>query len=235
VTVNLTRRIRTIPKVWALVAGLAAAQCVLHLVNATVLGGGAFWLDADADGNAFTWASAGLTMAAGAAAALLGVARPTRSIPLVLTGVVLAFLAVDDLLAIHEEIGFHATAAAGLPGEAVRIVWPIVYLPLLVFAAVVLWRTSRRSAEGPLVTIGLALLATAILAEVGSSVIAEWLSKGSILYAIEVAIEEAVELAGWATIAIALGRSYVRSRRHVAEVEFADGGRSGQRELGQAA
>ena len=139
-----------------------AAQTVAHLVNDLALDERVWHMNADVDGNLLTWASASATFAAGVAAAALARAGGRYGGRLFVLAAILGFFAVDDLLAIHEDLG-SVLAAVGLPN--VSGVWFPVYLPVFVLTAWLLWTLPAAARPLTLVRVGLLLLAAAILAE----------------------------------------------------------------------
>ena len=81
----------------------------------------------------------------------------------------------------------------------------MLYLPLLAFVVVSLWRLAANASERirRALLLGLALLAAAVAAEVLSAV---WWSEDSrpLVDDLEIAFEEGAELAGWILIATAV-------------------------------
>ena len=84
--------------------------------------------------------------------------------------------------------------------------WPIVYLPLLVALFLGLWRLAGELLPRALrlVRWGLPLLGAAVALELLSAVLLELVDDTSAWYTLEVAVEEAGELAGWALVASGL-------------------------------
>lgn len=129
-----------------------------------------------------------------------------RTAALVALSAILAFFSLDDVVAFHEKLG--DVGADALDDRIrVRIVWVAIFLPLLGAAFLGLVALSRQaSAPGRrALRLGLALLVLAIMLE--ASAVAYTRSDhpaDDSVYATEVAIEEAVELAGWILIAAAL-------------------------------
>ncbi len=78
--------------------------------------------------------AAGVLVLAGALASALG----TRA--RLALGAALVFLGVDDLLAIHERVGWRLAHAVGGDDDVLRLAWPIAYLPFLGVAALLLLR-----------------------------------------------------------------------------------------------
>lgn len=189
------------------VAGFAL-QAVTHLFNVFVLDGESFNLDAEADTNAWAWASSVATFTCAFLAALLALLSSTDTGRLWFLAGVLAFFSVDDLVRIHEELGTRIRERVfDLPTGWGRIAWPAVFFPLLAAVFVILWRMARKTGgrAGRWIRVGLALLVLAIALELLS---APWYIEGrsahSVPGATEVAIEEGAELAGWILIATGL-------------------------------
>jgi hypothetical protein len=190
-----------------------------HLVNEFLLDKRSWHLDADVDGNAMTWASSLATLAAGALALMLARISPVRRRSLTALGGLLAFFAADDAFGIHEDLGTLFTHV-GLPNLAG--IWFPVYLPLLGFCAFVLWTLDWPGL--PVVSmlrLGLLLLCAAIAGEVLTAGPVPGIDREaeSWGYELEVALEEAAELAGWIVVASGLAAADLIARRAAAESE----------------
>jgi len=191
-----------------LAASGAALQALSHLVNVFIFDGESWNLDAEADNNAWTWASSVATFTCAFVVVLLATFTPQRARRLWFVGLVLAFLSLDDLIKVHEQLGTAVRERLfDLPTGWGRIAWPAIFFPLLASVFLLLWQLggdgparARRWVRG-----GLALLAVAVALEIAS---APWYISGrsahSVPGALEVAVEEALELAGWIVIATAL-------------------------------
>ena len=206
---------RTVLVAGGLLAAFAlVAQAGAHLANYAFLDMGISHLDADLDGNALTWASSLATLCAAAFALMLARLLPARRRLLTVLGVLLAFFAADDAFGIHENLG-SVFARVGLPDVAG--IWFPVYLPLFGFCAAVLWTLG--SPERRVVTIvrlGVLLLGAAIVGEALTAVVpALERTDATWLYELEVALEEAAELAGWIAIATGLGSEDMIARHAV--------------------
>lgn len=204
--------------VWT-AAVVALAAVVLQSVGEVVN----FALDADIDAvdadeelNGFAWASSMSTFAAAFFLFVPAVAVPTLDRLRLLAAGALAFFSLDDAVGFHERLAERSVQVLDTAVSLQRILWPFVYLPLLAFVFVILFRMARRhpDAIGTALLAGLALLALALAAEMTSALYVEdgaetW---GSI---IEVAVEEGAELVGWILIAGALAaRLYADARAH---------------------
>jgi hypothetical protein len=123
---------------------------------------------------------------------------------------VLAFLSLDEMVGIHEHIG-KAAEWAGFSEDAGRAIWPLVYLPLIGGAAVLLWRfAEREQAPGRrYIQGGLLLLGAAVLLEMGSTKLADG-QHGRWAYELEVIVEQNFELVGWALIGLTVAAVAVR-------------------------
>jgi hypothetical protein len=163
-------------------------------------------LDADDDLSMFSWlavaAAAVAAVVALCLAALLGDRRRTYYT----LAAMLAFLSLDDMVQIHEGIALRARISGVEYSE--RFLWPLIYLPLLVGAFILLESIARSEPVTVRRTIrlGLALLTAAVMFEIASSaVLDEDLSTvEKALYLSEVTVEEAAELGGWIAVATAL-------------------------------
>lgn len=167
-------------------------------------------LDLDADGSIAQWASTLLLGAVGVTAVAVRHVFPEWRVAALVVAFGFAFLSLDEGVGVHEWIGAEAGEALGVSG---RIVWPLIYLPLMVVIAYALLRlttTLGRFARN-MAAAGLTFLALAVAAEGISGVIeqgettAESL-RGSIdlVVPLEVCVEESLEWLGVAAIFIAL-------------------------------
>ena len=186
-----------------------AAQTTLYLVDAA-LPGSRRLLDADHDLSVFSWlAVAAAALAAAAALGLAAILREQARSYYALAAV-LAFLSLDDMVQIHEDLGVRARISGVEYSE--RFIWPIIYLPLLAVTFLLLETIARRAHRTVrrLIRVGLALLAAAIVLELaaGAVLVQGDSSRLTAVYILEVAIEEAAELAGWVAIATALSAGF---------------------------
>lgn len=197
-------RIVAVGFVLAVVA--VAVQTVAHLANAFFFDYGIWNFDADGDGNALTWASSVATFTAALGALLLGLLPRTPRWRMVALAAVLAFLSLDDAVGVHEELTSEVVHGLDVPTSVGRALWPMLYLPLLAFVVISLWRLAADAPQrirGPIL-LGLALLAAAVAGETMSSL---WWDEESrpLIDDLEVAVEEGAELAAWILIATAFG------------------------------
>ena len=188
---------------------LAAAllQTAAYLTNAYLLDYGVQNLDADSDGNAFTWATTVTTFTAAQCAVVLGFLGRAQMKAMIVLGAIITWLSLDDLARLHEHAGYHLAQTLGLHRSASKLIWPALLLPLMAVAAVLLFRLARKAggSAGRAVVAGLALLVAAVLAEIVSAPISNEVGENPIaLYVAEVAFEEAAELGGWILIAAGL-------------------------------
>jgi hypothetical protein len=183
---------------------LVAVQTLVHLTNALALDYRVWNMNADADGNALSWLSSTTTFAAALSAALLAVLPGPMRRRMAALAAILAFLSLDDIVGIHEEVGEDVTDQLAVADELARIVWPAIFFPLLAFVAVVLLQARRHASRGArqLLSVALVMLTLAILAEGAWS---SWYLAGGEIEtppdAVEVAVEEGLELAAWILIA----------------------------------
>jgi hypothetical protein len=189
--------------VWLAIAA-TAIQTVVHLANIVLLDRRFTLLDAESDISVWAWASTATEAAAAAFAALLAFAA-TRVAwrPLLLAGL-LAFLSADDILALHERI---AIDQLGPIPHASRLIWPLVFGPILVLTGWLLFRGARDASPDVrrLTVTGLGALVLAVLMEAATPVLfALGQGHGSIPYELESVIEEGLELGGFLLIATAL-------------------------------
>lgn len=200
---EVARRITLIGMQLALIA--VSVQSVIYLSDAALPGRRRLF-DADDDGSAYAWMAVTATAAAALAAFLLANLlheSRRRFYPL---AALLAFLSLDDMVQFHEELA----RIAPIPGvdNLDRLVWPILYLPVLAATFVLLETTARQTTEPlrRLIRVGLALLVAAVVLEVGAFALEaiDDTTRYLVLYVLEVAAEEGAELVGWIAIATAL-------------------------------
>jgi hypothetical protein len=201
---------------WIAVAA-AILQSVGHLTNFAFFDGDIEALNADGEQNVFSWASSMSTFAAGFFLFLPAVAAGALDrVTLGLVGAI-TFFSLDDALSIHERLAERSIEVLDAEVSLQRIAWPIVYLPLLVFVFVMLWRMAQAK-SGPMATalkVGLMLLVAAVVAEVTSALYLGEGEEGTWPDVVEVTVEEGAELAGWILIAGALAaRAYVLAGRN---------------------
>lgn len=212
-----------IVRVGAFVAVLAAGvQTAAHLANRAWIGTPS--LNADVDGNTLTLMSASAVVAA--AVVLLGLTAVTRvhAVQTLLLAAAFAGLAVDDMAAWHERGSLKVVALLSLDADFARVLWPVLYCPLLGFVLIALWRIAGRAPKqaGFVIRAGLALLVAAVGAE---ALWAGWhLSGGAVgdwPDTVQVAFEEGLELGGWILIASGLAAMLVAGL-HVTRAEMTE-------------
>jgi hypothetical protein len=169
--------------------------------------------DADLDGGLWTWASVA-TEAVGAALLLLLAMTTVRWRAFAVCSLIMAYFSLDDAVLIHEKI---AGALDFFPHSS-RIIWPLLYLPLLVGLTIQLWRIAEAQ-PGPRVRVlvrgGLVALVVAVLLEGGSPLLfALGQGEGSIGYELEVAVEEGLEMTGWLWITGGIAIALVQRLRN---------------------
>ena len=163
-------------------------------------------LNIDADNNAFAWASSVAQFAAAFCCALLAIAGWWSSRLLLALTLILAFFSLDDIVRFHEDLAFEFREdVLGVQVAYGRIIWPIMFFPLLAAAFLLLWRFGDRAAarSGWFIRLGLVMLVLAVFAEMGSTTIGGD-SENTLPYVLEVVVEEGLELAAWVLIATAM-------------------------------
>lgn len=199
--------IGAIVRIGCLVAlGGLVVQTVLHVIGLTAFDTRPAFLDLDDDESLFTWVTGVVTFAGALGCVLLAsVAPPHRSRLLVLAGL-LAFLSLDDVLAVHERVR-DDTFGLDPDLEAGRVIWPIVFLPVLAATAALLWTVARESPlrVAAVIRIGLLFLVLAVGLEAASVGLFpfDWGPKSK-PYETEVVLEEGFELVGVTLIAAGL-------------------------------
>ena len=180
-------------------------QTVAHLANEFIFDDRFESLDADFEGNAFTWASSAAVLAVAVAALLHAAAFRRRRTEFVLLVATATFFSLDDAVQIHEPVALAlGEDVLGLPDYAAVRLWLIVYFPLLILMAALLWSVAREAwaAAGRTIHVGLGLLVASIPVELAGAVTRPLADDGTDAPDdIRVAIEEALELGGWILVA----------------------------------
>jgi hypothetical protein len=192
----------------AILVALAAvtAQTTLHLVDVLVLHGRFESFDAGSDRGLGAAATIVAGLAAALSALVLSLRSPNRTEANLLRflAVGLGFLAIDRVAALHDRLAYELASLVGLPDVAA---WPtpIVYGPLLLPAAYILWRRVRRSvqttARAGIILLGLALALLPLA--LGAKLFFGGVPRG-IPRDLAIATKQGLELGGWVLIAAAL-------------------------------
>jgi hypothetical protein len=219
---------------WILSAALVAAVAGVALQTAVDLFD--FWaldrrveiLLADSDVGVFAWASVAATVVVALGALLLAKVTPASRTLLWFVAATAAYLSLDDQLGVHERIGDVADRADSLVRwEPARVLWPLVYLPLLAAFFLALRHVAGRlpARHARFVVVGIALLVAAVVFELLSvAIVRAGFDRDSVVYALEVVLEEGAELAGWILIAGALLSAFVLGLREPAVTMPGEGG-----------
>ena len=171
-------------------------------------------LNADAENNAFSWASSVVTFTGAFVAVLLAAVLEEQRGRFLLLGGTLALFSFDDAVQLHEDAGTRVADALNVDESYTYGIWPVVFFPLLAFAFLLLWHVAaglpQRAATA--LRIGLGLLVLAVLAEGLASF---WYASGETAEtfggAFEIAIEEGSELAGWVLVCAGLTAAACRA------------------------
>jgi hypothetical protein len=191
-----------------LAVAAVALQTVAHLTNEFLLDDRVEGLDADIEGNVFTWASSVSTFTLAVAAFLHALAFSTRRREFgLLAGLGLLF-SLDDAVQLHERVALElGEDVLGLPDYVAVRLWLVFYLPLLLLAGLLLWRFAEEvwAPAGRMLRLGLFLLVASIPVEiVGAGT--RWLDEEgtSVPEDFRVVVEEGLELGGWILAAVGL-------------------------------
>ena len=202
------------------VAGAAVlAQTLLHLVNTFLLDRRVFNFDADVEGNFLAWLSSAAIFTAALATLVLSVLERHRLKLAALAGI-LTFFSLDEVAGIHEEIGQIPVRLLDTSKEAGRLFWPALLLPLLAAALLLLRFVAARAPARARRAIhaALAMLVVAVIVEVAwVAWPAYWGDIGDSPDAVQVAVEEALELGAWIVIAASLVSVAWRALAHAVE------------------
>ena len=181
-------------------------QSVAHVVDVFAFNQSIERLDADRDGSLVGWLGTVSTATAAFAALFYALLRPPLRLPMLSLGTLLAFLSLDDALALHELVARLAVRLR-LYEHAGYDLWPLVYLPLMGVTGWLLARTARSldtTASRALLS-GLVCLVIAVgLESLAPVLFALGSGHGQPLYEAEVLVEEALETFGWGSIALGL-------------------------------
>lgn len=180
----------------ALVSGVGLA--VAQLGQELVLGDPVLMFDADEEGNVWAWTHVVALVSATSYVALFAAQHGARRAPW-FAAATLLFLSADELLEIHGRV---AGTVVFFP-HAGRLIWPLLYFPLLASLLIVLWRGVEPHGDRAraMVRGGLLLLCAAVLLELASVGVYVVSDGVGLLYNLEVALEEGAEVAGWLLIA----------------------------------
>jgi hypothetical protein len=179
------------------------AFCVQSVAHLVVYRTTISVLNADSEAGLWAWTGSSATFAVAVGVLLLIVLRPVATKPLAVLAVVLAYFSLDDAIALHERFVHRHVHSLGPIDDAAGIVWPVVYLPMLVVAFGLLWTLASFFTErsGRLVRVGLLMLVAAVLAEFVAVAFKQGSGHDTLRYHLEVVVEEGLELAGWVVVA----------------------------------
>ena len=191
---------------WLIAVLVVAVQTAAHLTNAFVLAHAHPGLDAAGNRNVFDWLSFVAAMLAALALLVVGRGACAARRSLALLAAMVAFLAVDDLIDLHDELGI--LLARHLPAPLDRLgVWstPVLYLPLLALTFGLLWRhAARATAPTRQIWTALGLLAGAVALRVVVSVLELFgVHAPEGIRTIGVAVLQGLELGAWTILAAA--------------------------------
>jgi len=204
-TADATRR-RVVVGGLVLTAAAVAIQSLAHIANVALWDNNWDALNADSDTGGPAWASSVLQFAAALLVLLMAALQPVRQWALAVLAAVLAFFSLDDLIMVHERVStvaqdLHLWAHAG------RLVWPVIFLPLLTIAFLGLWLIAAESGDeiGRSIRVGLGLLVLAVGLEIAAQgLFALDVGRLDAPFVAEVVLEEGAELAGWGLIVTGL-------------------------------
>lgn len=174
---------------------------LLYLVDVYALDRSVSLFDFE-EGALLTWASSCAAFAVAAFALLLSVVDPTRRARGFAIAAGTTFVSFDDAAYIHERLSYRIAGELELSSAYVQVIWPLLYLPLLLALAALLLDVARETSEAQrLVVLGLGLLGGAVALEGIGYVIVRTVGEGSPVAVLEVVVEEGAELAGWILVA----------------------------------
>jgi hypothetical protein len=204
-------------EVLALGAGLAAAatmaQSLLYLLNHFVLGASLFHEDAAAS---FERVAGGLAVAACAiAATVLAAAKPAERRGAAILAVLTLYFAIDKVFGVHERLARGILDALAVENVGIAPVWLVLYVPIMVLAAVLMLRTQDGASPAArrVTCVGVAALGAALVVQAGWVIARSRTVPGGSAHVVEVTLEEGLELAGWLLVATGLAAVVVAGRR----------------------
>ena len=207
-------------------------QTATHALNAVL--DGSQYLSVNGEGNPITWAHSVAIFAAAFVCMVHATALVERRGEWAAMAAILAFLSFDEMLVVHERAVGRVLELLDYPIVWDSVIWPVLYLPLLGALVLLLVGVAGPAPARPgrLVLVGLGFLGAAVAAEIVSAPIS---GAGDYWpHALEGAVEEGAELAGWIlittgltaiTLAEFLASSREGSARRVTEAVVRDVGR----------
>jgi hypothetical protein len=185
-----------------------AVQTLAHLSNEFLFDDRVEGLDADIEGNVFTWASSVTTFTVGLAAFLHALAFSTRTREFGALAALGVWFSLDDAIQVHERVALElGEDVLGIADFVAVRLWLVLYLPLLLLAGFLLWNLVEVLWEpaGRTVRLGLFLLAGSIPVEIAGAG-TRWLDEEgtSVPEDLRIALEEGLELGGWILVAAGL-------------------------------
>lgn len=201
---------RTLRTGFVVVAVLVLAQTAGHLVSVLTAGATAL----DVNGERTVAAAVSATVVLVAAMGCRALARWTGERWTAVLAGLLGFLAVDEVLVIHEKVGVVTARVLGLSDAWDSVLWPLMYLPLLalVLAMLVLVAHQADRRVGRTIRLGLGLLVAAVGLEVLSAPFSTASTADGLVHALEGMVEEGFELAGWGLISTGVVAAAVAAR-----------------------
>jgi hypothetical protein len=186
----------------ALACTAAVAQTLLYVVNVALLDGRVALFELE-EGAVVTWAAVSATFAAAAFALVVGFVEVEHRARAAALAAGVAFISFDDAANLHERLAFRIADTASISASFAQVIWPALYMPLLVACALLLTQLARPTAVAARLTVvGLVLLAVAIGLEVaGIAFERAGADPDAWPRMTVIALEEALEVVGWIVIA----------------------------------
>ena len=205
---------------WLALAAVAL-QTIVHLTNGIVLDDPYDALNADQEGVVFTWLSTSATVASSIALLLLSTTGAYRAWHVLLLSAVIAYLSLDDSIAIHERLSRQVfVERVGLPVDIgarllIAFLWPL-FLVAVVLLLSIAGRSARPASRA--IVAGLGCLGLALFLELASGVLS---NRGIIVFeawsdVVESGVEEGLELGGWILIS---GGLFAEAAQRIAQRE----------------
>jgi FtsH-binding integral membrane protein len=196
------RSIRTLARWgWAFAVFVVALQTATHLVNALVLDPPHRWLDSAVDASVFGRANTVAIVLCAVFAGLGAALGPRTARRVLLLGIALVLLAVDDATGLHDRIRDFPHTFEVAAAVAFALLLGLV-LVLLALEAREAPSAARRLLAAGLLVLGLAVAVRIVGAagEVGRGI-------GETKKALGVAVEQGLDLGGWILVASGLAAS----------------------------
>ncbi len=188
------------------VAGVALLIS-LHFLDTLFLDARFNTLNADLEENPVAWMGTVAEFGAAVGAFLLALSLPRQRMRYGVLAAILVYFSLDDAIRIHETMVLHVEKLLGIQSDYGRDMWPLIYFPVAGLAFWIMWHAAGKVPDraGRFVRTGLLMLGASIVCEMLGTTWAPAEGQApSAAYALEVAVEKALQLGAWPLIAAGL-------------------------------